>query len=140
MSDSQMTNQISSTTPAEVGDSDISSIVPTSPVHETLTCPSTVSQYSDIMSSASSNFLQNDNSAVPPLEYSSSPPMNILSGMILTSPLAATSDLEITENALFSNLNLSVSSKIILVSPTTVKHYFLSSLDLKSMQKWPCYV
>ena len=88
MSDSntiQTTNINSSSTLVGVGDSDISTILPTSSVtsyrpsntgekvnivHETLTGLSTVSQYSDIVSAASS--IQNDDSTVPQLEYSSS--------------------------------------------------------------------
>ena len=146
----QTTSKISSSAPAGVEDYDIPSIFPTSSVsfyrlsntgginintvHETLTGLSTVSHYSDIMSTASSNSIQNDNSAVPPSEYSSSLPVNILSSIIFTSSLAATSDLKTTENALFLTTHISVSSKIIPASQTSIKKYFSSSLDLNSMQ------
>ena len=141
MSESLISNKISSNIQVEFGDSAFSTILSTSPVSfyspsntcreintvlETLTIPSTVSQYSNIISAASSNSIQNDNSTVPLIEYSSSPPMNTLSSMIITSSLAATTDLEITENYILSTSSISVSYQIVPVSS--------SSLDLNSLQ------
>ena len=59
--------------------------------------------------------------------------MNTFSSMIMTSSLAAT-DLEITDNELFSTSSITVSSQIVAVSPTAIKHYFSSSLDMNAVQ------
>ena len=151
MSDSntiQTTNIFSSSTLAGVGNYYISTTFPSSvtsykpsitggeinTVHETLSGLSTVSQYFNNVSAASSYSKQNDNSTVPPLEYSSTPPVNILTSMSMTSSLNATSDQDITDNELFSTLSILALSQIIVVSQTTVKHYFLSSLDMNSVQ------